>query len=65
MTGPILLLKVANGGWIVKQVPERDSPYSDVAVGAFSNTEDLLGWLTAELPDVATPIVQLDGRGRS
>lgn len=60
MTGPLIFLKVANGGWVVKQVPDRFHPNCDVTVGAFSNTADLLNWFTVNADDVRTPVISLD-----
>ena len=65
MKTPFLLLKVGNGGWIVRQAPEHNSPYSGVEIGAFTTTDDLLNWLSQELPSAYAPAVYLDGREQS
>jgi hypothetical protein len=44
---PIVLTKVANGGWVVAQSESRDVHPS--TVGAFSNTADMLSALTSRL----------------
>lgn len=45
--------KVSNGGWLVT-APGRDYKVT-VLIAAFSNTNDLLEWLTKELPNVPAP----------
>lgn len=57
MTGPFQLHKVSNGGWIVEQAGAPESRYRSTTVAAFTDTSDLLTWLSQELPEVITPKV--------
>jgi len=61
MNGAFFLHKVCNEGWIVERQSTPDHPYRHGQIlGAFSNTDDLLDWLTKELPKVPVPKVLLD-----